>query len=415
MTTQNYSKLSDIIVPTNDTFTYRGLGGDDTYILTSDTNAKVDIVDTNGNNTIQLPEWSKIKSIVFTSDAVRLTCTDMTVFTINGADKFSYDIGGNKTNNEIGKILTFSEFANLFGAEVPESGQVSGNDNKIIYDDSLAELLNVEVKKEDSGNKFYINGELSPDLNFSSNKIYVFDQNDETTSKHPLSISITKNGIHDEGSSIQNIKFFVNGYNRSEDEYSGIFSNDETFDNAFVVYNPSSEDNLLYYYCLFHSGMANDAKILIDGFEEETITASLAVSNNGAADFLISNKSDPILTLERGKTYEFDVNSPGHPFWIKTVSSSGTEDSYMDGISNNGTSNGIIKFKVPQNAPDQLYYNCQFHSAMNGIIKIVDTNLSGAIVTDTSSNSNTGGGYGYGYDLILTDNTIEMPPISYDI
>ena len=52
---------------------------------------------------------------------------------------------------------------------------------------------------------------------------------------------------------------------------------------------------------------------------------------------------------------------------------------------------------------------------MNGIIKIVDTNLSGAIVTDTSSNSNTGGGYGYGYDLILTDNTIEMPPISYDI
>ena len=92
-----------------------------------------------------------------------------------------------------------------------------------------------------------------------------------------------------------------------------------------------------------------------------------------------------------------------------------TEDSYMDWISNNGTSNGIIKFKVPQNAPDQLYYNCQFHSAMNGIIKIVDTNLSGAIVTDTSSNSNTGGGYGYGYDLILTDNTIEMPPISYDI
>ena len=62
MTTQNYSKLSDIIVPTNDNFTYRGLGGDDTYILTSDTNAKIDIVDTDGNNTIQLPEWSKIKS-----------------------------------------------------------------------------------------------------------------------------------------------------------------------------------------------------------------------------------------------------------------------------------------------------------------------------------------------------------------
>ena len=411
----NFSENNDVIVPTVDGTTYRGQSGDDTYILTSNNNAKIDIVDTDGNNTVQLPEWSKINSIVFTSDAVRLTCDDMTVFTINGADKFSYDIGGNKTNNEIGKIFTFSEFANLFGTEIPETGQVSISDDKIVYDDALAELLNVEVKKEDSGNKFYINDELSPDLNFLSNKTYVFDQNDETTSKHPLSISITKNGVHEEGSSIQNIKFFANGYNKSEDEYSTIFSNDENFDNAFVVYSPSLDDNLLYYYCLFHSGMANDAKILIDGFEEETITTSLDISNNGASDFLISNKNDPTLTLERGKTYEFDVNSPGHPFWIKTISSSGTGNSYMDGISNNGTSNGVIKFKVPQDAPDQLYYNCQFHSSMNGIINIVDNNSSGVIVTDTSSNSNTGGGYGYGYDLILTDNTIETPPISYDI
>ena len=411
----NFSENNDVIVPTVDGTTYRGQSGDDTYILTSNNNAKIDIVDTDGNNTVQLPEWSKINSIFFTSDAVRLTCDDMTVFTINGADKFSYDIGGNKTNNEIGKIFTFSEFANLFGTEIPETGQVSISDDKIVYDDALAELLNVEVKKEDSGNKFYINDELSPDLNFLSNKTYVFDQNDETTSKHPLSISITKNGVHEEGSSIQNIKFFANGYNKSEDEYSTIFSNDENFDNAFVVYSPSSDDNLLYYFCLFHSGMANDAKILVDGFEEETITASLDISNNGALDFLISNKNDPTLTLERGKTYEFDVNSPGHPFWIKTISSSGTGNSYMDGISNNGTSNGVIKFKVPQDAPDQLYYNCQFHSSMNGIINIVDNNSSGVIVTDTSSNSNTGGGYGYGYDLILTDNTIETPPISYDI
>ena len=411
----NFSENNDVIVPTVDGTTYRGLSGDDIYILTSDSDTKIDIVDTDGNNTVQLPEWSKINSIVFTSDAVRLTCDDMTVFTINGADKFSYDIGGNKTNNEIGKIFTFSEFANLFGAEIPETGQVNIDANKIVYDDALAELLNVEVKKEDSGNKFYINDELSPDLNFSSNKTYVFDQNDETTSKHPLSISITKNGVHEEGSSIQNIKFFANGYNKSEDEYSTIFSNDENFDNAFVVYSPSSDDNLLYYYCLFHSGMANDAKILVDGFEEETITASLDISNNGASDFVISNKNDPTLTLERGKTYEFDVNSPGHPFWIKTTSSSGTGNSYMDGISNNGASSGIIKFKVPQDAPDQLYYNCQFHSSMNGIINIVDNNSSGVIVTDTSSNSNTGGGYGYGYDLILTDNSIETPPISYDI
>ena len=416
MTTQNYSVLDDIIVPTNDKFTYRGLDGDDTYILTSKSDTSIDIIDTDGSNVIQLPEWSKIKSIIFTSDAVRITCDDMTTFTINGADKFTYDIGGNKTNNEIGKISTFSEFADLFGVEIPSSGQVKVEDDKIVYNDKLAELYSVEVKKEENGNKFYINGQLSPDLELSSDKTYVFDQNDSSTNSHPLAISTTKNGTHDGGATVDNIKFFVNGYNQTENEYSNIFSNDTVFDNAFVVFSPNSDDTQLYYYCLFHSGMANDAKILIDGFKEEIETATLNITNNGASDYVISNKNDPTLTLERGKTYEFNIDASGHPFWIKTISSTGTGNSYSDGITNNGTANGIIVFKVPDDAPDQLYYNCQIHSSMNGIIKIVDSNPSGVIVEDSSSTSNTGGGgYGYSFELITNDSFNDIPVISYDI
>ena len=416
MTTQNYSVLDDIIVPTNDKFTYRGLDGNDTYILTSKSDTSIDIIDTDGSNVIQLPEWSKIKSIIFTSDAVRITCDDMTTFTINGADKFTYDIGGNKTNNEIGKISTFSEFADLFGVEIPSSGQVKVEDDKIVYNDKLAELYSVEVKKEENGNKFYINGQLSPDLELSSNKTYVFDQNDSSTNSHPLAISTTKNGTHDGGATVNNIKFFVNGYNQTENEYSNIFSNDTIFDNAFVVFSPTSNDTQLYYYCLFHSGMGNDAKILIDGFKEEIVTATLNITNNGASDYVISNKNDPTLTLERGKTYEFNIDASGHPFWIKTISSAGTGNSYSDGITNNGTSNGIIVFKVPDDAPDQLYYNCQIHSSMNGIIKIVDSNPSGVIVEDSSSTSNTGGGgYGYSFELIINDSFNDIPVISYDI
>ena len=164
MTTQNFSSLNDIIVPTNNEITYRGLEGDDTYILISNSNSNISIVDTEGNNTIQLPEWSKIKSLAFTSDAVRITCDSMAVFTINGADKFNFDIGGNKTNNENGIISTFDEFASFFDLNIPESGQVSFDDDKIVYNDKLAELYTVEVKEEDNGNKFYINGDLSPDL-----------------------------------------------------------------------------------------------------------------------------------------------------------------------------------------------------------------------------------------------------------
>ena len=416
MTTQNFSSLNDIIVPTNNGITYRGLDGDDTYILVSNLNSQISIVDTEGNNTIQLPEWSKIKSIAFTSDAVRITCDNMAVFTINGAERFNFDIGGNKTNNENGTISTFDEFASLFDLTVPESGQVSFDDDKIVYNDKLAELLKVEVKEEDSGNKFYINGDLSPDLTLSSSKTYVFDQNDSTTSNHPLAISETKNGSHDGGASVQNTKFFVNGYNKSESEYSTVFSNEGNFDNAFVVFTPSSSDNLLYYYCLFHSGMANEAKILIDGFEVDPVVATLSITNRGSSDFQILQKNDPDITLERGKTYEFNIDSPGHPFWIKTLTQTGTSNGYSFGVENNGTSNGIITFKVPLDAPDQLYYVCQNHLNMNGKINIVDTNSSGVIVSDASS-SYGGGSSGYSYQLELTfiDDTYESVPILFDI
>ncbi len=314
------------------------------------------------------------------------------------------------------KFSTFSEFADLFGVEIPSSGQVKVEDDKIVYNDKLAELYSVEVKKEENGNKFYINGQLSPDLELSSNKTYVFDQNDSSTNSHPLAISTTKNGTHDGGATVDNIKFFVNGYNQTENEYSNIFSNDTVFDNAFVVFSPNSDDTQLYYYCLFHSGMANDAKILIDSFKEEIETATLNITNNGTSDYVISNKNDPTLTLERGKTYEFNIDASGHPFWIKTISSTGTGNSYSDGITNNGTANGIIVFKVPDDAPDQLYYNCQIHSSMNGIIKIVDSNPSGVIVEDSLSTSNTGGGgYGYSFELITNDSFNDIPVISYDI
>lgn len=417
MTIQNYAKLNDVIVPTNDKFTYRGLGGDDTYILISNSNTNVDIVDTEGTNTIQIPEWSKIKSVAFTADAVRITCDNMAVFTINGADKFNFDIGGNKTSNSLGKVSDFNEFASLFDLEIPTSGQVSLDSSKIVYNDSLAELISVEVKEEDNGNKFYLNGDLSPDLSFSSSQTYVFDQNNSSTSKHPLALSETKNGTHNGGVTVQNIKFFADGYNKKESEYSTIFSNDDTFDNAFVVFTPTDDQTLLYYYCLFHSGMSNNSKILVDGFEVEVVTATLDISNRGTSDFVISQKNDPDITLERGKTYEFNIDTPNHPFWIKIATINGTGNAYSSGVENNGISNGTITFKVPLDAPNQLYYVCQNHLGMNGKINIVDTNSSGVIVSDASSNTGGGGygGYGYQLEIPVIDDTYDNAPILFDI
>tara|TARA_B100001057_G_scaffold194140_1_gene194942 strand:+ start:159 stop:1442 length:1284 start_codon:yes stop_codon:yes gene_type:complete len=427
MTTLNLTANNDIIIPTNNDATYRGLGGDDTYILVSQKNsASVSIIDTEGNNTIQLPEWSKIKSIVVAKSALKITCDDMTVFTINGADKFSYDIGGNFTNSSLGEIKTFNEFVAIFELTAPSSGTVNKDTNKIVYNDEFRTLYEVKVQKEDNGNKYYLNNELSPDLSFSSGEKYVFDLNDETASNHPLSISETKNGTHNDGVSVSNgIKYYIKGDSVTEQEYSSSFSADTTLENAFVVYEPSSSDTLLYYYCLFHGGMANDAKILIDGFVEqipEAVATTITVQNSGASDYIFTAEglqgNDPTLTLVRGNTYEFDVTAGGHPFLIKSIQGAGSSNQYNEGITNNGVSSGKLTFTVPNDAPSTLYYNCQFHGSMTGIINIVDNNDNGNIIQNSSSNTGSTpsyGGYNLDLDLSYSFEQEIIPSSGYDI
>ncbi len=101
------------------------------------------------------------------------------------------------------------------------------------------------------------------------------------------------------------------------------------------------------------------------------------VTNTGTTAYVLnggdlSNASNPDLTLTRGMTYTFTVNASGHPFFIKTVQGNTNANAYNSGVTNNGAQNGTISFTVPMNAPDTLYYNCQFHSAMTGVLTIVD-------------------------------------------
>lgn len=85
-----------------------------------------------------------------------------------------------------------------------------------------------------------------------------------------------------------------------------------------------------------------------------------------------TGQSNPTLTLLRGHSYSFNVNVLGHPFWIKTTQTTGVENAYNEGIINNGCTQCIITFDIPLDAPDKLYYNCQYHSSMKGAIYIED-------------------------------------------
>lgn len=111
--------------------------------------------------------------------------------------------------------------------------------------------------------------------------------------------------------------------------------------------------------------------------EEETDKKVYNVTNQAASAYLFTGEGltdavNPNLTLKRGETYEFVVGAPGHPFLIKSVQSTGTGDTYTDGVTNNGASSGTISFTVPNDAPDTLFYVCEFHGPMTGTLTITD-------------------------------------------
>lgn len=99
------------------------------------------------------------------------------------------------------------------------------------------------------------------------------------------------------------------------------------------------------------------------------------ITNSGSGAYLINGVSNGLITFEKGKKYRIHINASGHPFWIQTVSGAYSAGNvYSTGITNGGAQVGHILVELPQNAPDNLYYACQFHSSMQGSISVQSDN-----------------------------------------
>jgi hypothetical protein len=97
-----------------------------------------------------------------------------------------------------------------------------------------------------------------------------------------------------------------------------------------------------------------------------------------AADFVVTSPSvfsingtpgNPTITLVRGRTYTFQLNTtPGfHPFFIGTSVGSGIAPAGVSGA--NGGSSGTITWVVPTNAANAVYY-CTVHFFSGSIVMV---------------------------------------------
>ena len=93
--------------------------------------------------------------------------------------------------------------------------------------------------------------------------------------------------------------------------------------------------------------------------------------------YVINGISGATLNLVRGKTYTFNIDSIGHPFYFTTDSVGGTgfPGSLMGEIK--PTDSGILFYNVPLDFPDTAYYQCGIHSNMGALVKATNTKTNG--------------------------------------
>jgi FG-GAP repeat len=110
----------------------------------------------------------------------------------------------------------------------------------------------------------------------------------------------------------------------------------------------------------------------------ETTTSTYSITEQNEGDHVAYVFSpdgltiNPRLTLYRGITYNFDINTPNKSLLIKTSPTVGNDDLYSLGINKQGISSGTMTFTVPYDAPNLLYYIDANDPNSYGMIDIKD-------------------------------------------
>ena len=208
-----------------------------------------------------------------------------------------------------------------------------------------------------SGNKYYIDGVVSPALTLDVGKTYRFDISDSSVSGHPLRFSETANGSHG-GGSVYSTNVTVNGTAGSSGAYVEIQVTGST---------PAS----LHYYCTNHSGMGgaitvqNAETVAISEVFSRVATFSRSFSDSYTLDDTAS-PSDELKTdvnINKGNIVSLGDSAP-----VFSVSTS---------------------FSDTPTVTESLAYSFTTSFADSVTLSEVLTSGAGSIYTDTTSISET--------------------------
>ena len=107
-----------------------------------------------------------------------------------------------------------------------------------------------------------------------------------------------------------------------------------------------------------------------------------SVTNSGNHAYVIDGELNPPLSLVAGNRYTFNVNAPGHPFYIKTDRVLGDGSSYNYQVTGNGTEVGTVTIELDDGPEPKLFYQCANHLKMGNRltnVQHIDTGIQNLI------------------------------------
>ena len=108
---------------------------------------------------------------------------------------------------------------------------------------------------------------------------------------------------------------------------------------------------------------------------------------------------NPTLTLYRGQTYTFVLNTDDMPFTIRTTSKISEDNLYNSGFSQQKVEQGTVTFEVPLDAPSYLYYINDLDIEASGLIKVLNIEENSEINVDEEILGNKTYRMNNGYEL----------------
>lgn len=150
---------------------------------------------------------------------------------------------------------------------------------------------------------------------------------------------------------------------------------DKLFRPKSFSYNPHIDWDKFVNFSQYYWMPTGPSTIEIVGKQQETqSTFTVTDSGEGTLSFNPPGSTNPLLTLYRGLTYVFNVNS-AFPFYVKTAYVSGVKDLYT-GVTGNGTRNGQIIVTIDEFTPNTLFYFAEGSSTAFGqfVVKSIKEN-----------------------------------------